>query len=166
MKKQTKINDCFIIKPQTYPDHRGVFFEVYNKAGFGIADVEWQQMNCSASHLGVVRGIHIVPFAKLVTCVHGYVWDVVVDMRKDSPTYLTWVGIDLQASKPTQVYVPPGCGHGFMAFEPSVVVYAQTGVYDPKLESSVNWRDPKINVDWPYSYEYIVSPKDSEAPFL
>ena len=186
---KTKINDCLVIHLDLYRDKRGMFYESYNHLrylktfintdggpawegpgnpiGEQIVQSSWRQTNCSISHKGVVRGIHIAPFAKLVTCVSGYVWDVVVDMRKDSPTYLTWIGVDLMSDYPKQVYVPPGCGHGFMSFENgSVVTYSQTGLYDPKLETSVNWRDKKLNIYWPRDYDYILSPKDEEAPFI
>lgn len=167
--EKTKIKDCMVIKPEPHKDDRGVFFELYNaRLYLDCIPNEWRQMNCSVSHEGVMRGIHIVPFAKLISCLHGYVIDVVVDMRKDSPSYLQWIFVDLMGSDyPTQVYVPPGCGHGFLSVKDnSVITYMQTGCYNPEVESSVNWRDPKIGIKWPQGYKYILSPKDEAAPFL
>ena len=186
--EKTKISDCVIIRPKVFHDNRGSFFEAYssknyletfineregpgNPLGSILIQSQWRQTNCSVSAYGVVRGIHIVPFAKLVTCLHGHVWDVVVDMRPESPTYLQWVGVGLDSptrgDQTTQIYVPPGCGHGFFSYEDdSVVMYAQTGIFDPKVESSVNWRDKKLDIKWPFCSNYILSPKDEAAPHL
>jgi dTDP-4-dehydrorhamnose 3,5-epimerase len=112
--------------------------------------------------------------------VYGHVYDVVVDMREGSPTYLKWIGVNLEAfpydysDTTTQVYVPPGCAHGFMSrCDNSVVVYMQSGTYDPKAERSVRWDDPTIGVKWPQPVEernlnakYIVSQKDQSAEFV
>lgn len=161
---KTKIKDCVVFSHARYKDERGFFVELYNSASWGIMggqEVHWRQINCSHSRPNVVRGLHIAPFAKLVTCVKGHVWDVVVDMQS-----LQWVGVDLTSELMNQIYVPPNCAHGFLALEESVVVYSQTGTYDPKVETSVNWRDPNIGVTWPVREEYIVSPKDQAAPFV
>ena len=185
--KQTEIADCIIIYPKRFPDERGVFFELYNDhrylenfihmrdgpgnpLGSILIQSKWRQTNCSVSNRHVVRGIHVTPFAKLVTCVLGHVWDVVVDMRKESPTYLKWVGIDLAHDKdvePTQVYVPPGCGHGFFAYEEgSVLIYQQNGTYDPYVETTIHWRDPTLAIAWPDAEDYIVSRKDELGEYV
>ena len=187
---KTLVNDCLVIYPDRHSDDRGAFFELYNEHRYierfiglrdlsnpkmdniatNILECRWLQTNCSVSNRNVVRGIHLASYAKLVTCVLGRVWDVVVDLRVMSPTYLKWFAIDLahdRNAEPTQIYVPPGCGHGFFSYEDiSVVVYQQTGQYDPVNEKCINWRDPTLKIEWPEAPEYILSQKDNEAPYL
>ena len=111
---QTKIPDCIIYKPEFHKDKRGGFFELWNS---NDVPIDWKQVNCSISKKNVVRGIHVAPYAKLVTCLYGHIWDVVVDLRKDSPTYMQWLGVNLKYPQrkeqifAKQILVPPGCGH-------------------------------------------------------
>jgi dTDP-4-dehydrorhamnose 3,5-epimerase len=163
----TPIAGCQVIVMDRHPDSRGSFVELYNESRYHKGELarDWKQINCSHSRKNVVRGIHIVPFAKLVTCIKGRVFDVVVDMRPSSPTYLRWFADYLSEENAAQVYVPPHCGHAFMAMEPdSILVYAQDAEYDPAVETSVHWRDETIGIAWPYADEYLVSPKDQGAP--
>jgi dTDP-4-dehydrorhamnose 3,5-epimerase len=163
----TPIAGCQVIQMDRQPDFRGSFVELFNERRYQQSGLAWpwQQLNCSHSRKNVVRGIHIVPFAKLVTCVKGRVFDVVVDMRPASATYLRWVGEYLSEENAGQVHVPSHCGHAFMAMEPdSIVIYAQDAEYDPAVETSVHWRDETIGITWPDADEYIVSSKDQVAP--
>jgi dTDP-4-dehydrorhamnose 3,5-epimerase len=101
----TKIKDCVVFSHAKHCDERGFFVELYNANSCGImGHQDWRQINCSHSRPNVVRGLHIAPFAKLVTCVKGHVWDVVVDMKT-----LQWVGVDLSDREMNQIYVPPNC---------------------------------------------------------
>lgn len=163
---KTDIKDCVLIQPKHYGDNRGMNVELYNATRYKEAGIDhnWTQSNCSRSNSKVIRGIHVVPFAKLVTCMSGCVYDVVVDTRPDSPTYLKWLGFLLRPEEMMQVYVPPGCGHGFYSFaQGSVVVYLQSQEYDPKLEKTIIWNDPTIGIEWPKSDNYILSTKDQQA---
>ena len=164
---ETEVKGCLLFEPQKYTDERGYFVELFNQSRYGVwFDLvpRWQQVNCSKSHKGVVRGLHVAPFAKLVNCVKGRIFDVAVDPRPDSPTYLKWVGYELSEESGMQLYIPAGCGHGFMALEESVVVYLQDSIYDPKAESSIHWQDPIFAISWPCDKGYIVSDKDEVAP--
>lgn len=164
--KRTNIKDCYVINIKQHVDERGFFTELSNEDTYSTLPLyKFLQTNCSVSSTGVVRGMHIAPFAKLVTCIQGRIFDVAVDMRKESPSYLNVATKELLPLE-NQMYVPSHCAHGFYAFEDSVVVYQQTGTYNPKIEKSINWRDPQLNIPWPEGEEYIVSEKDATAPFL
>ena len=106
--------------------------------------------------------------AKLVQVLSGEAFDVIVDLRKDSPTYLQWYGHHLRASEHTQIYVPAGCLHGFLALTDDVVfLYKQSATYDPKTEFGVAWNDPDLGIEWPLDgLSPIVSPKDASNPTL
>lgn len=166
-----KVFGAYTIQPDRHIDHRGSFQEFYSAKpdSYPVYSFKPEQVNISCSQKNVLRGLHIVPFVKLVQCVQGVLFDVVVDMRKESPTYLQWDGVWLSEEQSLQVYVPSGCGHGFLAADDLVtLLYAQSSFYDPSKETSVNWQDSTIGVKWPDlgMGEYIVSPKDKEAPFL
>lgn len=112
-----------------------------------------------------MRGIHVTPYAKLVNCVVGKIFDVCVDLRKNSPTYLKYTSAILDGTK--QLYIPANCGHGFMALEDyNVVVYLQEGTYDPEVDKSLFWADKTIGVKWPDEEKKIISDKDLKAPTL
>jgi dTDP-4-dehydrorhamnose 3,5-epimerase len=167
----TPIHGCFVVALRRFPDERGSFEEVYNRQRYRAQDVpiqdDWQQVNCSRSVRNVVRGIHIAPFAKLVTCLRGRVFDIVVDMRPDSPTYRRWHAEELSDENARQIYVPPACGHGFMGLdEDNLVVYLQTATYDPAVERTIHWRDPRLAIPWPAAERYVVSARDEQAPGL
>lgn len=172
---ETTIKDCVVLVPDRFLDARGSFEELYNEDRYGEAlrargielPREWRQVNLSSSRRNVVRGLHIAPFAKLVTCVRGEVYDVVVDCRGPSPRSWQWTGTKLSETNRQQVYVPAGCAHGFMALgEDNLVIYQQTATFNPKLERSFHWRDNGLGIEWPPADEYIVSAKDQQAPPL
>jgi dTDP-4-dehydrorhamnose 3,5-epimerase len=155
-----------------FTDNRGYFSVPFNKNEFtsvGIMD-DFIQDNLSFSHQYVVRGMHYAEgMVKLVQCVKGLIWDVVVDVRPNSPTYLKHQGFFLQDNEGSAVYIPDGFAHGFLALEPSYVFYKQNQNYGQVPEKSLNPLDPKLNIDW---QEFIISPslilssKDKATPFL
>lgn len=166
--KRTEVAEVFgaaVYDSARHHDHRGFFQEVYSSQRYdGFQAV---QSNISRSERNVVRGMHIAPFGKLCTCVNGLLFDVVVDVRKDSPTYKGWFGIWLGDHESKQLYVPPGCAHGFFSAKTgTMLLYYQDGLYDPKVESLLHWRDPEIGIEWPWADDYILSEKDAAAPCL
>ena len=169
--KKIKIDEvlgAFVIEGDRYADDRGWFQELYSTAkAYPHLIAGERQINLSCSKKGVVRGMHVVPFAKLCTCVRGRVYDVVADLRPRSATYLQWYGIWLDAENRKQLFVPAGCAHGFFSGEEdSFFLYLQDGTYNPAVEKQVNWRDPKIGIVWPPSQEYILSDKDKYTEML
>ena len=167
--KQIQISEvagAFVLEVDRFSDNRGYFQEVYS-----VAKTEYPlscyQINVSYSHKGVVRGMHVVPFAKLCTCVRGVLFDVVADVRPDSPTYLGWHGEWLTDENHKQLFIPANCAHGFFAAEDeTVLLYLQTGTYNPEVEWELNWQDPKLGIDWPEAEDYLLSRKDRQAPPL
>lgn len=160
----TEIQDCLLFETQCWPDNRGYFRELFNQSRYELGR-DFKQVNCSVSNKGVVRGLHITPFAKLVSCVKGRVFDVAIDPRSDSPTFLKWTGFELTPGNGKQLFIPPFCGHGFMALEDdSIVVYLQDSTYDPNVETSIHWQDQTFAVSWPHAEAYTVSSKDDAAP--
>jgi dTDP-4-dehydrorhamnose 3,5-epimerase len=148
-----------------YGDHRGHFVEIFSPGNHSWLPKDFvKQVNCSKSKKGVVRGLHVTNFSKIITCVTGAIYDVVVDLRPDSPSFKKWVGTYLDAPD-TQIYVPPLCGHGVMALEDqTVVVYAQNGYYCPANEFSVHWKG--FGIKWPIADHYVLSEKDDKAGSL
>jgi len=158
----TRIDGAIVITPDRHADERGFFEELFRSSIY--PEWAWKQVNHSFSHLGVLRGIHVSPYAKLVTCIKGYILDVVVDLRPTSPTYLKWEMIQISAGNGRQVYIPANCGHAFLALDNSDVVYLQGGEYVGN-ERNINYADPKIGIEWP-KRDFILSDKDKNAPYL
>lgn len=166
---ETGIPDLLIVKPAVFEDHRGYFFESYNKEKFlqkGI-DQNFVQDNESKSAKNVLRGLHFQkpPFAqgKLVRVMKGAVLDVAVDIRKMSPTYGKWASIVLTESNKWMYWIPPGFAHGFVTLEDDTVFfYKCTNVYNKASEGSIRWNDPDLNIDWGIT-EPLLSDKDREA---
>lgn len=132
------VNGAFIVKGVRHRDQRGFFEEIYNESKFASdANVfkasAWQQVSLAGSQSNVLRGLHCSNYAKYVQCVRGRVFDVVVDLRPESPTYLKWQGVWLDGddSAPTHLYVPKRCGHGYFSQAESLFLYLQDGVYNP-----------------------------------
>lgn len=153
----TALPDVLIIEPKVFGDARGFFFESYNARAFretvGL-DVSFVQDNHSRSARGVLRGIHyqLPPFSqgKLVRVVQGRVWDVAVDLRRHSPTFGRWVGVELSEENQRQLWVPPGFGHGFVTLSDSAdFLYKTTEYYAPSHDRAVRWDDPELAIDWP-----------------
>jgi len=166
----TPIADIQIIEPQVFSDARGYFFESYQKEKFkksGI-EVEFIQDNESLSQKNTVRGLHFQapPFAqgKLVRVIQGRVYDVCVDIRKNSPTYGKHFGIELSAQNHLMLWIPVGFAHGFSVLEDNTIfVYKCTEVYHKESEGGILWNDATLNIDWKVS-EPIVSEKDRNLP--
>jgi dTDP-4-dehydrorhamnose 3,5-epimerase len=168
--EETLISGCSVLHLDRHVDDRGIFFELFQSTRYKsqLPEFNLLQINSSISHKYTVRGMHYAPYTKVVACLHGLVFDVVVDMRADSPTYRKWVAVDLTPyNEAKQIIVPAGCAHGFMAMEPdSVVVYCQNATYKPGVEIDYNYLDPKFGIEWPKTPYVILSKKDQEAKFL
>ncbi len=169
---ETKIKDLLIIKPDVFIDERGYFFESYNKERFmehGL-NMTFVQDNESQSMQGVLRGLHFQkpPFAqgKLVRVVKGAVRDVVVDLRKGSPTYGHWESVVLTESNKLMYWIPEGFAHGFVCLEDhSVFTYKCTNVYNKASEGSIRWNDPDLGINWDIDNP-ILSEKDKISPMF
>lgn len=161
----TDIEGCMVVMMDRYHDDRGFFQELYEQDKYSNHILtqpgqHWQQTNWSVSNKNVLRGIHVANYAKLVTCVSGKIWDLVVDLRTDSPTFLKHIGVELSLDDPKQVYVPAGCGHGFVALEDnSSVVYLQTSLFANEGELTVMYNEHNLNIQWPGD-NHIISERD------
>jgi dTDP-4-dehydrorhamnose 3,5-epimerase len=169
----TEIPDVLIIEPRVFEDQRGFFFESYNEKIFqektGL-DVQFVQDNHSRSAQNVLRGLHYQiqqPQGKLVRVVAGEIFDVVVDLRKNSPTFGQWVGSTLSAQNKRQLWVPIGFAHGFCVISDfAEVLYKTSDYYAPQHERCVIWNDPNLAIAWPLQGEPTVSAKDQAGvPF-
>ncbi len=166
---ETFIKDLYVIEPKVFGDERGFFMETYNKKEFYDAGLtmEFVQDNHSKSKKGVLRGLHFQiknPQGKLVRVVKGEVFDVAVDLRKDSKTYGKWFGLFLNEENKNQLYVPEGFAHGFLVTsDEAEFCYKCTNFYDPTDEGGVIWNDETIGIEWPLSNmsDVSLSEKDS-----
>lgn len=169
MKKiETPIKDLVIIEPEVYGDDRGFFYESYNVDKFRALGINtiFVQDNHSRSAKGVLRGLHFQlppkPMAKLVRCTRGRLWDVAVDLRKNSPTYKKWFAVELSEENKKMFYVPVGFAHGFYALEDCDLVYKCSNTYDADLDANLAWNDPELGVEWPIAP--TLSGRDQVAP--
>ncbi len=169
---ETPIKDLVIIEPDVYADERGYFFESYNIDKFKELGLNKQfvQGNHSKSTKGVLRGLHFQTYpkaiAKLVRCTYGSLWDVAVDLRADSPTYMQWYGIELSAENKKMFYIPEGFAHGFYALEDCELQYKMTQTFDKETDAGIAWNDPQINIKWPIEGAPILSARDAVAKKL
>lgn len=171
---KTAIPDVLIIEPKVFGDARGFFYESFSQKLFDEAvgrNVKFVQDNHSKSSKGVLRGLHyqLAPFAqgKLVRCVAGEVFDVAVDIRKDSATFGQWVGVVLSAENKRQLWIPEGFAHGFVTLsETAEFLYKTTNYYSPEHDRGVIWNDPTINIKWPEIGEFLLSEKDQKQKSL
>ena len=169
---KTDIKDLLVIEPRIFEDSRGYFFESYNKNSFRDAGMElhFVQDNESRSGYGVVRGLHyqLQPKAqtKLVRVLQGTIWDVAVDLRKDSPTFLKWQGVELSSENKKHLLIPRGFAHGFSVLSDiAIVLYKCDEFYAPDHEAGIRFNDGTINVDWRIKPgQIIVSQRDIEMP--
>lgn len=162
----TAIPDVLILEPQVFGDARGFFFESFNQRDFNEAtglDVNFVQDNHSKSAKGVLRGLHYQiqqPQGKLVRVVSGEVFDVAVDLRKNSATFGKWVGVILSEDNKRIFWVPAGFAHGFVVLsEVAEFLYKTTDYYAPQFERCIAWNDPSLGIDWPLASAEIVEPK-------
>ncbi|MCK5529360.1 MAG: dTDP-4-dehydrorhamnose 3,5-epimerase [Kiritimatiellae bacterium] len=167
----TDILGVLIFSPKVYDDDRGFFMETYNKELYqqaGLSD-NFVQDNYSHSTKGTLRGLHYqLPHTqgKLVSVIWGEVFDVAVDIRKNSPTFGKWVGLNLSDQNRKQLYIPEGLAHGFCVLsEKADVIYKCTDTYSPDSDRGILWSDPAIGIEWP-TLSSIISDKDKELPLL
>ena len=174
---RTAIPDVVLLEPKVFGDARGFFLESFNQRVFREAtgvDAHFVQDNHSRSARGVLRGLHYQlkqPQGKLVRVVRGSVFDVAVDVRRSSPTFGRWVGVELSEQNQHQLWVPPGFAHGFLVLSESAdFLYKTTEYYAPEHERCIAWNDPAIGVEWPLAATALAAPllstKDAAAPVL
>ncbi len=168
----TAIADVKIIQPKVFGDERGFFLETFEKRRYQKMlniNYDFVQDNHSRSRKNVLRGLHFQktnPQGKLVRVVRGEVFDVAVDIRKDSPTYATWVGVNLSENNKTQFWIPPGLAHGFVVISDIAdFEYKCTDYYNPHDEGCLLWNDPTVNINWPMSSP-LLSDKDKLGKLL
>jgi dTDP-4-dehydrorhamnose 3,5-epimerase len=167
----TKIPDVKIIEPAVFGDERGFFMETWNQQKFEALvtgkPTIFVQDNHSKSKQGILRGLHYQTEntqGKLVRVVSGEVYDVAVDIRKESPTFGQWVGVYLSAENKRQLWVPEGFAHGFyVTSDEAEFVYKCTNYYDPESEVSILWDDEKLNIDWQLNEKPLLSDKDKNG---
>jgi dTDP-4-dehydrorhamnose 3,5-epimerase len=167
---KTSIEGVYIIEPTVFGDERGYFMETYHQTEFKEAglDLNFVQDNQSKSTKGVIRGLHFQytkPQGKLVRVIKGEVFDVAVDLRKNSPTYGKWEGLKLSEENKKQFYVPEGFAHGFVVLsDEAEFTYKCTDFYDPDDEGGILWNDPDIGIIWPVEdlNQVVLSEKDKK----
>jgi dTDP-4-dehydrorhamnose 3,5-epimerase len=171
----TALPGVLLLEPKVFGDARGFFLESYNRRTFAEAtgvDVEFVQDNHSRSAKGVLRGMHLqtAPHAqgKLVRVAAGRVFDVVADVRRASPTFGRWVGIELDAESNRQLWIPAGYAHGFLVLSESAdFLYKTTTYYAPAHELSVRWDDPRLGIAWPaLGMDFSLAARDRDAALL
>lgn len=169
---ETKIKDVFIIEPTVYGDNRGYFMETYNEEEFAAAGLKYRfvQDNQSSSKKGVLRGLHFqktYPQAKLVRVLKGEVFDVAVDLRKDSATYGQWVGVLLSEENKKQFMIPRGFAHGFLVVSDyAEFAYKCDDLYHPEDEGGIMYNDESVGIEWPNVGDVTLSEKDKKHPLL
>lgn len=174
--QKTEISGLLVVTPFHADDIRGGFTKDYSTDVFNLYGVrhDIQEVFYSTSHKGVVRGLHfqrVKQQEKLVRCIYGHIYDVVVDLRGNSPTFKKWLGFDLTGENHLAVLVPAGCAHGFIALEESMVSYKCNMCFSKQYDGGIRWNDPDINVAWPLeaigdTESVILSDKDRQLPLL
>ena len=171
---KTHLPGVLVVEPNVFEDERGFFFESFNANDFGeVLDspVLFVQDNHSKSMKGVLRGLHYQirqPQGKLVRVIEGAIYDVAVDIRKGSPSFGQWFGVELSSENKKQLWVPPDFAHGFLVVSESAeVLYKATDSYAPEFDRSIRWNDSDIGIKWPdIGTRPLVSRKDNEAASL
>lgn len=169
---KTEIDGVYVIEPKVFGDNRGYFMETYKETDFREAGLNYKfvQDNQSSSRKGVLRGLHFQKTfsqAKLVRVLSGEVFDVAVDLRKNSKTYGNWVGVLLSGENKKQFMIPRGFAHGFIVVSDyAEFAYKCDELYHPEDEGGIAWNDPDVGIEWPEVGEIILSEKDKKNPFL
>ncbi len=173
---QKIFDSAFLIKPEIFSDQRGFFYEFFNLRRFremtGLTEINFVQDNLAHSKKGVLRGMHFQkkPYeqAKLVSVVQGEIWDVIVDLRKNSPTYLQYFGVYLNDKNRYQLYIPKGFAHGYLCLSDHAYVFYKTDAYyHAEADSGFKFDDAQVNIPWPeIQGNYILSKKDETLPYL
>ena len=169
----TAIPGVLVLEPRVFEDARGCFFESFNQRAFAQAtglDLKFVQDNESRSGPGVLRGLHyqvVQPQGKLVRAARGAIFDVAVDLRRSSPTFGRWVGVELSEENRLQLWIPPGLAHGFQVVSASAaVLYKTTDYYAPGHERCIAWDDPELGIAWPGRVPPVLSDADRRGvPF-
>lgn len=170
----TSLPDVWILEPKVFGDYRGYFMETYNRETFASLGIhnDWVQDNQSFTQKkGTLRGIHFqnapMAQAKLVRVTKGAVLDVAVDLRKGSPNYCKWVGVELSAENKRMLFIPRGFGHGFVTLTEDVeFCYKVDNLYSKECDRGIRYNDPAIGVDWGKVQDELLSPKDTTSPLL
>ena len=175
-KTEMRLENLYLIQPKIFEDDRGTFMESYNQNEFATIGMKMQfvQDNLVTSTKGVLRGMHFQhphPQGKLIRAIKGKIYDVAVDLRKDSPTFLKYEGVILSEDDRKMLYVPEGFAHGYLCLTDDVIVaYKVTEFYHPECDKGIKWDDEQIAIDWPME-EYgidqtMISEKDKNLPYL
>jgi dTDP-4-dehydrorhamnose 3,5-epimerase len=168
----TRLQGPILIEPAVYGDERGFFSETYRRSVFGELGIEEEmvQDNHSRSRKGIVRGMHFQVGAgtsKLVRCARGAILDVVVDIRRGSPTFAQWEAFELTDENGRIAYCPVGFAHGFCTLSGVAdVIYKQSSYYDPDLDRGIRYDDPDVGIEWPAGLELTPSQRDANSPLL
>lgn len=170
--QETKLKGAFIIEVERIEDERGFFARAWCRNEFRPRGLEsqWAQSNISFNwKKGTLRGMHfqVAPHeeVKLVRCTRGAIYDVIIDLRPNSPTYKQWIGVELTATNHRMLYVPKGFAHGYQTLEnDSEVFYQASEFYAPECERGIRWNDPAFGIDWPDAETRVISSKDAHWP--
>jgi dTDP-4-dehydrorhamnose 3,5-epimerase len=170
--KETRLKGAFIIGLEKIADERGFFSRAWCRKEFETHGLNPNIAQCNLSFnaiKGTLRGIHyqIAPYeeAKIIRCINGKVYDVIVDLRPKSPTYLQWISFELSAENRTMLYVPENFAHGYLTLaDNSEVFYQVSQFYSPGSEGGIRWDDPSVNIKWPKIPNLIISEKDKKWP--
>mgnify|MGYP001350618501 CR=1 FL=1 len=163
-----------LIKPRVLKDNRGFFVESWNKKSlinFGLGKIDFVQDNHSLSSKGVFRGFHyqVPPHQqlKLVRCITGEIFDIVIDIRQSSSSFKEWVGVHLSSKNFNQLWIPPGFAHGFLTLsDQAELIYKVSDYWDKDSERTISWKDPSLSIEFPFDGSFELSQKDDNAPFL
>ena len=171
---ETMISGLIEVTPFNADDIRGCFTKDYSKVVFEQNGIHYDlaEIFYTTSHKGVIRALHfqrVKQQPKLVRCIYGHVYDVVVDLRKDSPSFKKWLGFDLIGEKHNEILVPAGCAHGYLVLEPSIVSYKCSEKFYGEYDGGIKWNDPDINIKWPLEKiggieNLILADKDKNLP--
>ncbi len=168
---ETKLKGAYIIELEPIEDERGFFARSFCQREFKKHGLEFHVIQCNMSYnkkKGTIRGMHhqLAPYGeiKLVQCIRGAIFDVVIDLRPESPTYKQWVAVGLTAKNCVMLYVPRGFAHGYLSLKNnSTVFYQVSEFYHPECERTIRWDDPEFGIRWPEMNKYIVSQKDQQG---
>lgn len=171
---ETKLRGAYIIEPEPHADERGLFGRTFCRREFSLRRLNPNVVQCNISFnhkKGTLRGLHYqtTPFeeAKLVRCTRGAIYDVIVDIRLDSPTYHQWISVELTQDNRKALYVPEGFAHGFQTLEDSSeILYQMSEFHQPAHAGGIRWDDPTLGITWPPVAERIISAKDLAYPWL
>ncbi len=172
--KPLEIDGAFLLEQEPFIDNRGSFARQFCKKELAAAGIDFDIKQCNVStnyRAGVLRGMHYqkepYPEIKMVSCFRGAIYDVIVDLREDSPTYLKWVSSELTEENGNMVYIPPGVAHGFQTLRDDSVVYYQLGeFFMPEFYAGVRWDDPKLKIEWPACERRLINERDASYELL